>query len=158
MAKIINSHLKPKNSFNVRANTFRLAGALISASLSVGVAAQQNERNIHEFSTQPPNGRFEIVQSPLVARWTFRLDRHTGQVDQLVSSFSGGVARSEMPAIGLPKAANASKPRFVLFTSGLVVRDTFLIDTETGDTWILTMFPGEEDGSEGIAGWAPIDE
>ena len=70
-------------------NNIQFAGALIIASLSAAATAQ-NEVNIHESTLQPADGRFEIVQSPLAAKWTFRLDRHTGQVDQLVKSYSGG--------------------------------------------------------------------
>jgi hypothetical protein len=29
---------------------------------------------IHQHTTPPPNARFEIVQSQIAARWTFRLD------------------------------------------------------------------------------------
>ena len=132
-------------------------GALTCACIPVVVAAQSDVK-VHGFSTQPPDGRFEIVQSPLAAKWTFRLDRHTGQVDQLVSSLFGGVAWQEMPAIGLPKTTNVGDPRFVLFTSGLAARHTFLIDTETGDSWILTAWPSDEEDSDEVAGWAPFDE
>ena len=139
------------------ANLIGLAGVLICASLPLAVAAQ-SDANIHGSSTQPPGGRFEIVQSPLAAKWTFRLDRHTGQVDQLVSSRFGGVAWQEMPAIGLPKTTNVSEPRFVLFASGIAARHTFLIDTETGDSWVLTAWPSEEESSDEVTGWAPFDE
>ena len=72
------------------ANKVQFAGALIVASLS-GAATAQNDINILESTLQPADGRFEIVQSPLAAKWTFRLDRHTGQVDQLVKDFWGGI-------------------------------------------------------------------
>ena len=37
----------------------------------------------HQTTTPPSDHRFEIIQSQLAAKWTFRLDRFTGQVSQL---------------------------------------------------------------------------
>ena len=139
-------------------NKIQFAGALIIASLSA-TASAQNDVNIHESTLQPADGRFEIVQSPLAAKWTFRLDRHSGQVDQLVKTYRGGNSWQGMPMIGLPRTTGINKPRFVLFTSGLAARHTFLIDTTTGEAWApLTTFPGEDDDSDAVTGWVPFEE
>ena len=53
-------------------NTVPLGVILASAfSLLSGLAAAQSN-NVHHFTTQPAGSRFEIVQSPIAAKWTFR--------------------------------------------------------------------------------------
>ena len=63
--------------------------AYASSLLSGSVATQST--NVHQSTTQPPDGRFEIVQSPQAAKWTFRLDGHRGNVDQLVETQDGAL-------------------------------------------------------------------
>jgi hypothetical protein len=41
-----------------------------------------------------------------------------------------------MQVVGLP-VLTVFQPRFQIFTSGIVARHTFLIDTDTGATWML---------------------
>ena len=121
------------------------AYALAILFLVSSASAQSGAANVHQSTTQPVDGRFEIVQSPLTAQWTFRLDRYTGHVDQLVQTEDDEVTWKEMLAEDLPSLSNPTKPRFVLFTSALTVRHTYLMDSETGQTWILTssyIFPG----------------
>jgi len=91
----------------------------------------------HQHTTLPANARFEILQSQLAARWTFRLDRFSGRVAQLVKTVDDDNAWEEMEVIGLPAVSAPSRPRFQLFTSGLAARHTFLLDTDTGDTWVV---------------------
>lgn len=124
--------------------------------MASGASAQSDAVN-HESTLQPAEARFEIVQSPKSARWTFRLDRYTGRVDQMVTSFFGDPTWREMPVIDLPDEP-ASRPRFVLFTSGLAARHTLLLDSMTGKTWVLTTLPSTEDDTEEILGWSPFTE
>ena len=100
-------------------------------------ALAQNPSDVHQQTTPPPTARFEILQSQLAAKWTFRLDRFTGQVAQLVKTSNDEKAWEAMQIIGLPTVSNPSRPRFQLFTSGLAARHTFLIDTDTGKTWLV---------------------
>lgn len=93
--------------------------------------------NLHQSTTTPLNAQYEIVQSELVAKWTFRLDRFTGRVYQLLKDSSRGATWGELEVVGL-ETIKANKPRFSIFTSGLATRHTFLMDTLTGTTWILT--------------------
>lgn len=123
--------------------------------LPTAAFGQSNAVN-HESTLRPTDARFEVVQSPLAARWTFRLDRYTGRVDQMVQSFFGDPTWQEMPVIGLPDEPNANRARFVLFTSGLAARHTFLMDSTTGKTWLLTTLPSTEEDSEEIVGWSPF--
>ena len=54
-------------------------GVILAFALSLlsGSAAAQST-SAHQSTTQPTDGRFEIVQSPIAAKWTFRLDRTEG--------------------------------------------------------------------------------
>jgi hypothetical protein len=52
----------------------------------------------------------------------------------------------------------SSRARYQLFTSGLAARHTFLIDTETGRTWVVvTAKRKAQDGSEyEVNSWQPF--
>ncbi|GAB3490243.1 hypothetical protein GCM10027399_07170 [Curvibacter fontanus] len=89
------------------------------------------------------------MQSTLAARWTFRLDRYTGKVWQLVRTSDDDNAWEEMMVFDRPPVLQPIKPRFQLFTSGLAVRHTFLLDGDTGKTWqVVTGKRKEKDGTE----------
>jgi len=120
-----------------------LAGTIL---FSHSAGAQQTA-DVHQRTDLPPTARFEIVQSELAAKWTFRLDRFSGRVAQLVRTAQDDNGWEEMRVIGLPPMATPPKPRFQLFTSGLAAKHTFLIDTETGKTWVLVT--SKKTGTEG---------
>ena len=125
-----------------------VAGMLLG--LSNGAAfAQEMPADVHQHSTIPPTARFEIVQSELAAKWTFRLDRFTGHVAQLVRTTNDDPAWQEMEVVRLiPTQTASARPRFEIFASGLAAKHTFLIDTDTGVTWRLTHIHGTHaDGS-----------
>lgn len=116
----------------------RLFGSFVSLVLFFSVEpslAQVDQSAVQ--TTAPANSRFEIVQSELAARWTFRLDKRCGNVAQLTSTKNESVAWENMLVLGLPPCIPAGKMRFQIFTSGLAARHTFLIDTETGQSWVL---------------------
>ena len=77
------------------------------------------------------------MQSQLAARWTFRLDRYTGEVMQLLLNSQKENTWVKVPVQGVPKIKAANRPRFQIFTSGLAARHSFLLDTSTGKTWTL---------------------
>lgn len=113
-----------------------------------GALAQQPS-DLHQQTTPPTNARFEIVQSQLSARWTFRLDRFTGQVAQLVRTRDDDTSWEQMAVDGLPTATAPSRPRFQIFTSGIAARHTFLLDTDTDRTWrVVTGTRRRPDGTE----------
>lgn len=63
----------------------RLGQAVALVAILVGPASAQDElNNVHQATVPPPGARYEIIQSQLAAHWTFRLDRFTGRVAQLV--------------------------------------------------------------------------
>lgn len=124
------------------------------------VFAQTDINNFHQKTTTPPDARFEIVRSEPAARWTFRLDRYTGNVYQLVKTKDDGIAWEQMPVEGLPEIPNAGTPRFVLFTSGRAAQHTFLMDSKTGKTWFLKAVDvsvGEGQATT-IHVWTPLEE
>jgi hypothetical protein len=122
--------------------------------------AQIDINNSHQMTTIPSDGRYEIVQSEIAARWAFRLDRYTGDVAQLVTTSSDGMAWEQMLVKGFPAIQNPNKPRFIIFTSGIAVRHTFLMDSVTGKTWIVTSVevPKESGESDTINVWEPFEQ
>jgi hypothetical protein len=97
--------------------------------------AQSRDPVTHSSTSFSQQARYEIVQSTLAARWTFRVDRVCGTIGQLVSTANDGVTWEQMLVLGLPKCTPDGKVRYQLFTSGLAARHTFLMNTESGRTW-----------------------
>ncbi len=126
---------------------------------TTGVLAQQPS-DVHQQTTPPVNARFEILQSELAAKWTFRLDRFTGHVAQLVKTKDDDSTWEDMQVIGLPPVNQPGRARFQLFTSGLAARYTFLIDTDTGKSWVVVTAKSKSaDGSEyDVNRWVPFAE
>lgn len=112
---------------------------------------------IHMMTASAPSARYEIISSTLAARHTFRLDRFCGEVSQIVKVQTQGdeLTWQGMWVSGLPKCPADNKPRYQIFTSGMAVRHTFLINTETGKTWQLMVFK-DKDGNED-SGWFLIN-
>jgi hypothetical protein len=114
--------------------------------------AQLEIRPDHQKTTFPSEGRYEIVQSEIAAKYTFRLDRFTGKVSQLVEDSEHNVSWEEMTVMKLPKISNPKTPRFLIFISGLAARHTFLMDSFTGNTWVLA----NDTATPGITVWDPM--
>lgn len=131
---------------------------LLIIALPAMAAAQDYPSDIHQSSATPSNARYEIVQSQLAAKWTFRLDRFTGRVALYVSTEDDRAAWEEMPVEGLPAAAPPLHPRYQIFTSGLAAKHTLLINTDTGASWrlITTVFTTEDGQEKEIRTWAPF--
>lgn len=126
---------------------------LINRALADDISSPQ-----HQMTSPPSSARFEMVQSPLAAKWTFRLDRYSGRVWQLVRTNDNNNAWEEIPVLGLPKTPATARPHFQIFTSGLAARHTFLIDNDTGKTWVVGAGKRKsEDGSEyEVNVWQPL--
>jgi hypothetical protein len=126
-----------------------LSSAIIrSASEAASAAASAN---------RPPDpARFEIIQSPLAVKWTFRLDRFAGKVSQLVQTADKDVAWEEMKVRGLPYVdEHENRIRFEIFTSSIAARHTFLIDLTTGKSWRLTALLDDKE-KETDTVWLPF--
>lgn len=114
------------------------ACALLTVVFFAGFAvAQQEPTPIHVTSAVPANSRYEIVQSTLAAKFTFRLDKQTGAVCQIVKSSAGGLVWDPMQVVGLPTAP-ASGVHYEIFISGLASKFIFLMNLDSGRTWQLT--------------------
>jgi hypothetical protein len=55
----------------------------------------------HQQTSSVPGARFEVLQSTLAAKWTFRLDRYTGRVWHLVRTNDDDNVWEEMPVMDL---------------------------------------------------------
>jgi len=120
------------------------------------VYAQDYKNSNNSTSTINTNARYEIVQSSLAAKWTFRIDRVCGNVSQLVSTQRDTTTWEPMIIYNMAKCNNDGKIRYQLFTSGLAARHTFLMNTESGKTWLLSVYK-DKDGNE-FNGWGSFDE
>jgi hypothetical protein len=133
---------------------------LVFVSAFLGIAsAQESASDIHQQTTPPPGARFEVIQSQLAAKWTFRLDRFTGHVAQLVKKTKTNDNKwEEMEILDLPLSSQANRPKFQIFTSGLAAKFTFLIDTDTGQTWVLVTSKEKDSNGEEYESnsWAPF--
>lgn len=107
-------------------------------------------------SAPSSQARYEIIQSTLAARWTFRLDRVCGNISQVVSSPSENMTYERMVVVGLPKCVLDGKIRYQIFTSGLAARHTYLLNTDTGKIWQIQSSK-DKDGNDFIA-WIAFDD
>jgi hypothetical protein len=98
------------------------------------------------------NARFEVIKSPTVASWTFRLDRFTGDVWILSFSNDGDLRWTGMK-IQEFKPNQTLKPTFQIFLADKDVRQTFLMNTDTGQTWVLADTTVEKTGEKFLM-WA----
>lgn len=132
---------------------------LILIVISNTLHAQNMPSDVHQYTNIAPEGRYEIVQSELAAKWTFRLDRYTGDVSQLVTTSDGSDAWEFMIIIGKPNITPPYKPRFQIFTSGLAARHTFLIDNDTGRTWVLSSIKDKDKNGKTyeLTVWDPFE-
>ncbi|MDR3651726.1 MAG: hypothetical protein P4L34_01990 [Paludibacter sp.] len=110
--------------------------------------------NLQQSTATPPNARFEIVQSQLLVKNTFRLDRFTGRISQLVKTSADEMTWENMIVEKLPQIEKPIRARFQLFNSGLLARCTYLIDTDTGKTWILVETTDKDNNSDYL--WEPF--
>jgi hypothetical protein len=119
-----------------------LLGLIVICILSPAFAeGQELLTSPHTSSTISPADRFQIIQSQLVSRWTFRLDRVCGNVSQLVGTKDGGTAWEPMPIELLPECQLDGKTRYQLFLSSLAAKYSFLMNTNSGMSWVLTLRP-----------------
>ena len=110
---------------------------------------------VHHETTTPDGARFAIIQAQTAAKWTFRLDRFTGQVAILVLDKDGNYVWQDNKMVDLPDLHASTKPRFQVFLSGLSAKFSFLLDTDTGKTWTLLTLT-DNAGKEAGYAWKPF--
>ena len=116
-----------------------LIAVFVAFSFSVADRAQENAPSSTSSSatTLPLTSRWELVQSPLLARLMFKLDKYTGETWQMVRDDEHGQSWKKMLIQDAPKVDKPILPRFQIFLSGMVVRCSYLLDSTTGRTWVL---------------------
>lgn len=110
------------------------------AALWAGSAwSQEVSSSGHQRSDSPADARFEIVQSPLVARGTFKLDKYTGTVSVLIQTQAGRFGWQVMHRAEHPLDKTIpGKVNYQIFSSALTAKATFLVNVNTGASWVLT--------------------
>ena len=133
---------------------------LVVLAFGANLASGQASSDVHQRTSSPPNARFEIVQSEIAAKWTFRLDRYTCHVSQLVKTKDDGNSWESMRVLALPLPGPQAHAHFQIFASGIAAKFTFLIDTDTGRSWTLaTSKAKQDDGTEYDENlWEPFED
>lgn len=96
------------------------------------------ETNHHQFSDAPETARYQIVQSELAAKVTLKIDKYSGKVFQLVEGEDGLTWQSLYAETHTLDKATPNQVNYQVFTSGLAVRMTFLMNINTGASWQLS--------------------
>ncbi len=118
---------------------------LILLLLSFAGQAWSQETNRSQSSSSPETSRFEIIQSELAAKITLKIDKYTGNVFQLVTGIKGLSWELITAEKHSADETATNKVNYQVFTSGLAVRMTYLINVNTGASWKLS-----EDSEIGI--------
>ncbi len=123
----------------------RVFAALVCLLVSVPAFAQDVFPPRH--TTAPNDARFEVLPSSNSSYRTYRVNRLTGQVDELDTQDATPIWHQCEFKDLTPDAGNY--PRYQLITTGLFSSEVLLVDTFTGRTWIKTLgeaiTPGRND-------------
>jgi hypothetical protein len=102
----------------------------------------------------PQTARYEIVQSERGARYTFKIDKYTGQVFQIAEKNNHDLTWEPI-IFKDPRTQDETTPdkvNFQILISGLGARYIFLLQVNTGKTWQLA-----EDTKSGILFWVKFE-
>lgn len=129
---------------------------LLFATCMLAVASSplwaQGENATSLSSTVPDSARFEVVQSPLLAKLTLRLDRFTGDTWQFVSTKDKSYTWERIKRVAVQNDTKVpGKVNYQIFLSGIRAQITILMNTTTGASWYIA-----EDPKEGNF-WSPMD-
>jgi hypothetical protein len=109
-----------------------IIGLIILTSSAFG---QQNSSNQ---TTSLCGGRWEFFMSEVVAKVTLRIDKHMGDVYVLAQRRDGTITweliRRENSEFDIRKEDSIN---YQLFSSGIGIQHTYLINTNSGFTWRL---------------------
>jgi hypothetical protein len=127
-----------------------LLAALMLAVFSRHASAQADHQTSLS-STVPDAARFEVVQSPMLAKLTFRLDRFTGETWLFVTTKDNSYAWERVNKIPLPDDTKVpEKVNYQIFLSGIRAQVTVLVNINTGASWYVA-----EDPKTGVF-WSPM--
>jgi hypothetical protein len=116
------------------------------------VSSAVQERSASTPSVVPDPARYQVVQSLILAKLTFRLDRFTGATWQFAKKAGDGYTWQQIRRIDVINDTKLnSKVIYQIFLSAIRALVTVLINTNTGASWVIT-----EDPKEGIV-WSPTN-
>lgn len=104
---------------------------------SQGIDISNNyDKKYNSVSSSLLGGKYELVQSDIVARLTFKIDKYNGRVWQIVEKSDGSYS---WDMIEKEESKNdvkiENKINYQFFMSGLAVRFSYLINVNTGIVW-----------------------
>ena len=91
---------------------------------------------VHEHLTTQDSYRWEIIQSSISVTVTFKVDKWTGKVWEIVRDSEGDFSWRYIPFVDV-RSAPYDKIAYKIFTSGIQMRHTYLINVNNGATWLL---------------------
>ena len=87
--------------------------------------------------TSAPEGRYEILQSEILRTHTFRLDKYTGDL-YLFATKEAWYGWEKITRQGASSDTTAlDRINYQLFLGCSQLRDAYLLNVNTGETWIL---------------------
>lgn len=114
--------------------------AIVSLALTATANAQDLQTHTSAQTSAPSDSLFEIIQSNIAVMWTFKLDKFSGQVYQLVHNQNDDLVWQLMEKDSNP--ANTvivpGKVNYQIFTSGIAARFTILMNVNSGASWLVT--------------------
>ena len=113
-----------------------------------------NGQTVQHQSTTGNPGRFEIVQSTLLNRLLFKIDKFTGQTFQIVQSRDSSIVWQSISIKKhfLSNIKNEGRSNYQIFLSGFMAKLTILMNINTGATWQLV-----QDSQTDEVFWDPIN-
>jgi len=102
--------------------------------------------------TSTEGGRYEIIQSKVARKYTFKLDKKTGIIYQMVKSRNDEIVWETMIILDLKYEYTITDINYQLFLGDFTVSDSFLMNIHTGKTWQLFIDDKTKDYF-----WAPVE-
>ena len=113
-------------------------GTLLVCILFAPFVINAQESTYHVSTSVPDTARFEIVQSSVLVRLTFRIDKHTGRNWHVAEKTDGAFVWEEMYREGADDdQSDSEKPHYQIFSSGILAKQTILMNTDTGESWYV---------------------
>ena len=106
--------------------------------LAPSIASSSDKYPNNQISTVPNSVRFEIVQSLLAVKGTFKIDKFTGNVFQLQVDSDGQKFWKKINKEFIKgEVIKKNNVNYQIFSSGIAMKFTYLINVNSGQTWQL---------------------
>jgi hypothetical protein len=127
-----------------------LLAIVLTFSVSSATAQQQTEPP--QQTHAPEDARYEMIQSSVAARFTVKVDKYLGATWQIVKRANGTITWEIIEREKHPlDVVTPNRVNYQIYASGITLRDTFLLNINTGAAWRLT-----EETDEKFLFWQPI--